>query len=378
LPISRFPNGQHLDEGVASRRKGDRPMTNYPRAPTLGGFARTRARCSLPGRGRPSLVAHADWGTSAGKRWLARAVLDNHGRYVGHPPEPVGDADTLLRRLLAATGGEGPVFAGFDFPIGLPAAYAERVFLDDFLVALPRFGEGEWADFYHVATRPGEIALHRPFYPRRPGGTRRAHLIAGLGLTGPEELLRVCDRPHENRHAAAPIFWTLGAQQVGKGAIAGWREVLAPALRAADLDVVIWPFSGRLRDLFRRGRVVVAETYPAECYGHVGVDLRRGATSGRSGKRQPRSRAANAGALLAWARSADVILTPALVSLIEDGFGTSEHGEDQFDAVVGLLGMLNVVLGGRPPGDPVDGRLRRVEGWILGQATSPPTPRAVT
>jgi hypothetical protein len=322
-------------------------------------------------------VAHADWGTSAGKRWLARAVLGVHGRYVAHPPERVGDADTLLRRLLAATGGEGPVFAGFDFPIGLPAAYADRVALDDFLVALPRFGEGEWADFYHVATCPGEIAPHRPFYPKRPGGTRRAQLITGLGLTAPVELLRACDRAHENRHAAAPIFWTLGAQQVGKGAIAGWREVLAPARRAADFDVVIWPFSGRLRDLFRRGRVVVAETYPAECYGHIGVDLRRGTTNGRSGKRQPRSRAANAGALCAWARSANVILAPALISVIVNGFGTSEHGEDQFDAVVGLLGMLNVVLGGRPPGDPVDERVRRVEGWILGQATSPPTPRGV-
>ena len=28
------------------------------------------------------------------------------------------------------------------------------------------------------------------------------------------------------RRAAAPIFWTLGAQQVGKAAIAAWRELL--------------------------------------------------------------------------------------------------------------------------------------------------------
>jgi hypothetical protein len=340
-------------------------------------FARRRARRSAPRRGRPSLVAHADWGTSAGKRWLARAALGRDGRYVAQPPERVGEAATLLGRLLAATGGEGPVFAGFDFPIGLPAAYAERVALDDFLVALAGFGEGEWMDFYRVATSPQEIGPRRPFYPQRPGGTRRAHVITGLGLTGPGELLRACDRAHATRHAAAPIFWTLGAQQVGKAAIAGWRDVLAPALRAADLDVVIWPFSGRLRDLFRRGRVVVAETYPAECYGHLGVDLRRGASHGRSGKRWRRSRAANARALRAWARSADIVLAPALVAVIEDGFGASEQGEDQFDAVVGLLGMLNVLLGGRPPGDPADERVRRVEGWILGQAP-PPAPRGVT
>jgi hypothetical protein len=29
----------------------------------------------------------------------------------------------------------------FDFSIGLPAVYAERVAIDDFLEALPRFGE---------------------------------------------------------------------------------------------------------------------------------------------------------------------------------------------------------------------------------------------
>lgn len=319
---------------------------------------------------RPSLVAHADWGTSPGKRWLARAALDGDGQYVAQPPEPVGEADTLLRRLLAAAKDGGPVFVGFDFPIGLPAAYAARVALDDFLAALPRFGAREWADFYQVATCAGDITLRRPFYPQRPGGTSRAHLVAGLGLTAGDDLLRACDRAHAGRHAAAPIFWTLGAQQVGKGAIAGWRDVLTPALRAADLDVAIWPFSGRLGDLFRRARVVVAETYPAECYAHLAVDLRRGATNGRSGKRRPASRAANAGALLAWAQTAGVLLAPALVAAIEGGFGRRASGEDQFDAVVGLFGMLNVVLGRRPPGEPEDERVRHIEGWILGQAIS--------
>lgn len=169
----------------------------------------------------PSLVAHADWGTSPGKRWLARAVLDGAGRYVAQHPEPVGEAETLLGRLRAATEDDGPVFAGFDFPIGLPAAYAARVDLDDFLAALPRLGAREWTDFYQVATCAGDITLRRPFYPQRPGGTSRAHLVAGLGLTAGDDLFRACDRAHAARHAAAPIFWTLGAQQVGKGAIAG-------------------------------------------------------------------------------------------------------------------------------------------------------------
>ena len=321
-------------------------------------------------KGQPRVVAHADWGKSPDKRWLARAVLDSRGRYVARAPEPVVDAPMLLRRLLASDGDGGAIFVGFDFPIGLPGAYAERAAIDDFLAVFPQFGEGDWAQFYDVATCAGEIGLRRPFYPARPGGTTRAHLVAGLGLASVGELLRACDRAHASRHAAAPIFWTLGAQQVGKGAIAGWREVLAPALRAADPDVAIWPFSGRLRDLFRPSRVVIAETYPAECYAHLGVDLRRGATNGRSGKRWAPSRAANAGTLLTWARAAGVVLSPPLVAAIEDGFGTSASGEDQFDTVVGLLGMLNVLLGGRAPGEPEDERVRHIEGWILGQARS--------
>jgi hypothetical protein len=41
--------------------------------------------------------------------------------------------------------------------------------------------------------------------------------------------------------------------------------------------------------------------------------------------------------------------------------------DDPFDAAVGLLGMLNVVLGYRPAGDAQAEIIRRVEGWILGQ-----------
>jgi hypothetical protein len=34
--------------------------------------------------------------------------------------------------------------------------------------------------------------------------------------------------------------------------------------------------------------------------------------------------------------------------------------------------MLNVALGHRPPGDPAEHVLRRVEGWILGQQPDMP------
>ena len=53
---------------------------------------------------------------------------------------------------------------------------------------------------------------------------------------------------------------------------------------------------------------------------------------------------------------------------IQHRFGAHPDGEDAFDAMVGLLGMLNVVLGLRSAGDPPPGAAPDVEGWILGQA----------
>ena len=44
-------------------------------------------------------------------------------------------------------------------------------------------------------------------------------------------LLRRCERGGNGHKQACCLFWTLGGNQVGKAAIIGWRDVLAPALR---------------------------------------------------------------------------------------------------------------------------------------------------
>ena len=72
----------------------------------------------------------------------------------------------------------------------------------------------------------------------------------------------------------------------------------------------------------------------------------------------------------AWARTNRVHLTSRLGATIADGFGTVADGEDRFDAVVGLFGMLDVALGNRPSGEP-DDDTTRIEGWILGQPSAP-------
>jgi hypothetical protein len=49
---------------------------------------------------------------------------------------------------------------------------------------------------------------------------------------------------------------------------------------------------------------------------------------------------------------------------IHDGFS---QGDDAFDAVVGLFGMLQVCNGQRAPGEPDEVVIREIEGWILGR-----------
>lgn len=228
------------------------------------------------------LVAHADWSAHAGKRWMARATLRPNGRYLAFPPSPVGPPGDLWTRL----GTHGRALLGVDFALGLPAAYAARAGIEDFVAELPRFGAGRWRDFYSVATTPGEISLARPFYPDRPGRRRRAHLLDGLGLDEWSALHRRCDHPTPSRPAACPLFWTLGASQVGKAAISGWHDLLAPALRRG-LDLALWPFHGTLDHLIRQHRLVVAETYPGEVYGHLGLALRATAASGAPSPGEP-------------------------------------------------------------------------------------------
>src|SRR4051794_16670446 len=196
----------------------------------------------------PALVAHADWSVAPAGRWLAVAPRQPRGRYRLHARVPAGPPATLLARLRRTERRteRRTVFLGLDVPIGVPAAYAARAGIGDFRALLdalggdpgdgpaaPAGGGSGWGDFGRVADRPEAISLRRPFYPLRPGGASPGHLVTALGLDGAGDLHRECERATAARRAAAPLFWTLGAQQVGKAALSVWLEVLAPARRAA-------------------------------------------------------------------------------------------------------------------------------------------------
>ena len=188
---------------------------------------------------------------------------------------------------------------------------------------------------------------------------RQAHLLAGLSAENIDELRRQCEHASGDRKAACPLFWTLGANQVGKAAISGWLEVVKPALR---LGALLRPFEGDLSLLAEAGKLVICETYPAEAYGHVGVRFRVGGSKQRTEDRR------DATAELAnRCNKNNITLTPAMKDVLTAGFGLGKSGEDPFDATIGLLGMIEVVEGGRteaPEAIPA----REWEGWILGQA----------
>jgi hypothetical protein len=324
---------------------------------------------------QPDLVAHADWGSTAQKRALAIARRTGAQGYRVGSTRRVHEPRRLLGELRDEAGPSGCLVVGFDFPIGLPLQYARRAGVHDFPSFLNKLGRGDWLNFYQVAATPEEINLHRPFYPRRAGASRLSHLLAALGASNMDDLRRQCERasldPAGVTHrAACPLFWTMGGQQAGKAAILGWREVLGPALCEPSFRTGLWPFDGNLDQLIQTRRMVIAETYPAEFYHHLGVRFSSHKAGTKSGKRVRSERAANAGVLLDWAGNHQIEIEPALRAELADGFGDSPDGDDRFDAVVGVLGMLNVLLGNQPCEAPPDDQVRRIEGWILGkQAT---------
>lgn len=310
-----------------------------------------------------TVISHADWSKDATKRWAAAAVMHPDGRWLAGELYNVRDPGNYIKWLISLRSQSGCLLAGFDFPIGLPSAYAAQAGISSFLTALPAFGQGVWHEFYSPAVTAGQISLPRPFYPYRPGRTRRQHLEHGLGIPF-NQLYRLCEMRHQTRRSACPLFWTMGGQQVGKAAISGWQSVLAPALSDPDLQLFIWPFAGPLSELCLPGHLVVVETYPAEFYGHLGLSF---TAPHRLSKRRQVDRASFAGQLISWADGHRLTLPAPLLESLQSGFGNRPEGEDQFDALVGLYGMINVVLGGHPLWEPHIPVISQVEGWIFGQ-----------
>ena len=305
----------------------------------------------------PAIVAHCDWSKCVNKRWMAYAIR-NGDLWELQNPNVVGPTHDLFQRLQNQTKAPGCLFIGFDFPIGLPEHYGKKTGLLNFRNALQKFGFDEWSDWYSVCERPDQISMTRPFYPMRPGHTKQRHLLDGLDCDVKDQLLRRCERKTDDRNAACMLFWTLGGNQVGKAAISGWRELLVPNLNKIGL----WPFDGKLHELFTRYDVVVAETYPGDAYRQIGIPR-----SLKWSKRKCSGRKKVSRYLLDWLRTRPVTFQSEIENDVACGFSENQQGEDIFDAMVGLFSMLDVTWHKLCEEVPDYPSITDWEGWILGQ-----------
>jgi hypothetical protein len=294
---------------------------------------------------------------------MSIAVLQTNYRWLIYELSMVEQPSSLFLRLKSRLLTPGCILSGFDFPIGFPLSYAAKALITDFLITLPFLGQNESNHFYIPAELPSEINIHRPFYPQKPGNSKRSYLELGLDLTF-DKLYRLCEVGRVNRLPACPLFWTLGGQQVGKAAISGWRDLISPALFDHQLYLKIWPFSGPLAHVCQSENIVAVETYPAEFYAHLGLSF---SSPGRRSKRRQLDRMAFAEQLIFWAKEYLVDLDHSILNSIMIGFGNGLDGEERFDALVGLYGMIIVILGNQPVWELNLPQISGIEGWIFGQ-----------
>jgi Protein of unknown function (DUF429) len=307
-------------------------------------------------------LIHADWSVSKHKRWAATARRHGGQWQIESAPVKV-DLPSFLDEAFEHR--HQRVLLGFDFPIGLPEAYCKRTDLGKFKDALSMLGTGQWKQFFEVASDPGEVSLWRPFFPQNSTrGVTRETLVTKLGVDKFDDLLRLCDRRIKDKRAACSLFWTLGASQVGKAALSGWRDVVIPSMRRGAR---LWPFDGPLAELAKTPGVVIAETYPADAYAVIGAEFGPG-----EGKRRLKDRKSKSKIILDWAKHHNVVLGEHSQNAVRSGFDHSSGGEDAFDAFLGLLMMIEVVEGRQTEATEQfmaaasSGRIG-LEGWILGR-----------
>lgn len=308
----------------------------------------------------PDVVIHADWSVNSKKRWYCRADYSN-GSYLMTGPFQLKNVDEFLDTVKHTAVAPKTVLLGFDFVIGVPYEYARNASINDFKSWLKLLGKDNWADTFKIASHPSEISIYRPFYPHNPnsGGVERQHLINGLNLANPTQLFRQCELKNDNRNSACALFWTLGANQVGRGSLYGWQNVIRPMLDGESTR--LWPFDGELPDLIDQGGIVIAETYPAEYYRCIGI-----AFEGGQSKKRQLDRMEKAQKILQWSYQSGLRFDSSLQNDIENGFGFDNNGDDKFDSLIGLLGMLGVIKEVIHNKIALDKDVLNIEGWMLG------------
>ncbi|MDG4718883.1 MULTISPECIES: methyltransferase type 12 [Thalassospira] len=301
-------------------------------------------------------IWHADWSISVKARWVAKSRRKAGGWQI-HAIEPVGMLNQF-RQSLADHGRNKSIWLGLDMPIGFAGYWYDGANIQNFKSLLKNIFSRDMEDFPYVCETPDQITYHRPFYPKSSGtkgSVKRDHLVKALGLSSFDELHRRCERATDDRAAACPSFWTLGANQVGKGMLHGLEHLIIPGARDG---FNIWPFDGDLAACCQHPGVTLMETYPGEVYGWLGIS--------ELTKSNQQSRANAVASLINYAARNSVEISPAVIADIQSGFGPEQGKDDAFDALVGVLGLIQIADGKRPEHLPDDRVIREREGWIIG------------
>lgn len=298
-------------------------------------------------------ICGIDWSAHSSRRWLTTALPEGNRAYWRLlAPRPVEHLSEALSSRVETQSAPHSLLMGVDTPIGVPAAWAHAVGAPSFRELLRLVAtEPSWS---RVLSPSDEPSLLQPFYPASPGTKgqhSRQRLLDALRLSSPEALLRRCDV----LAGAFPLFFCVGARQVGKGAIAFWSEVLMTCEGAA-----LWPFDGELLSLLETSAVVLAEVYPGLATRRFGLPLGRRGYS----KRDPQVRRQVAEMLLQRPELRALIrVSNDLAAMIAEGFPS----DDAFDSFLAAVLMVEDVARRAAALEPaLSQQERAVEGWIFG------------
>ena len=170
----------------------------------------------------PDLVAHADWGSVPRKRVMAVARRAAAGyEIVALTTAGDGDLAAALRRRYQPF----QAVLGFDFPIGLPRAYARAAGVASFTEFLGQLGAPPWEEFGQVAAQAWR---DQPAAAVLPGPARRHPARAPVRRPRPD---RAAAAPPVRRDGRGDPVLDAGRKQAGKAALHGWQM-----LRLASAD----------------------------------------------------------------------------------------------------------------------------------------------
>ena len=201
------------------------------------------------------VCAHCDWSKHSRKRWMSAAIRAD-GKWIVAAPELVGDTATLFQRLAGRSHQSGSLLVGFDFPIGLPKAYAADAGIASFREAIDSSGRASGP----IGMTSPNSATRYPIDGRftRCGRAERREPISTTDLAS-SRATTCCENANGRRPTGLPavLFLDTGRQSGWQGCdiwmagdhSAGARRYRHLAIRWNARRAYLLQACGDLRDL---------------------------------------------------------------------------------------------------------------------------------